>query len=215
MGGGGSHGLIHKLPGRLQYSREVIALVLLLQSRIGILDFALGAWAQDRDLHIEDAYKWLFQATRGAEHALGDRKMVTAWLDEEWAGLKAPIPGEPLFVNLRPDGKLVRLNLRPFRAKGGTKSEVLKLFLHAGTQIKGSKADFEKVWSALGRDLQASQNERVGTLTYADWTKLDRKTRQNGFPAIEHSPAYERARKPSYRLAFGPELTYFLRWHRK
>ncbi len=141
--------------------------------------------------------------------------MVKAWLDEEWAGLKSPLPSEPLFVSLTPDGTLVRLNLRPFRAKGRTKAEVLKLFLHAGAHIKGSKADFERAWSALGSDLHDAQLERLGTLTYTDWTKLDRKTRAKGFPAIDHSLSYERSRMPSYRLASGPELVYVLRWNRK
>ena len=164
---------------------------------------------------MEDAYKWLFQATRGAEHALGDRAMVQAWLDEEWAGLKKPFRGEPLFVSLRPDGSLVRLNLRPFRAMGGTKTQVMTLFLHAGAHRWGSEADFEGAWEGLARRLFREKSERLGSLSFEDWTNLDRKTRPKEFPAIDHSSSYEKARMPAYRLALGTELAALLKRHRK
>ena len=34
----------------------------------------------------------------------------------------------------------------------------------------------------------------------AEWRRLDREMRARGYPAIHHSPEYENARRPAYRV---------------
>jgi len=50
---------------------NVLALTLLLSCLpSALIDFALPKWKADKNVRIEDAYKWTFQATRGGEHAV-------------------------------------------------------------------------------------------------------------------------------------------------
>src|SRR5512135_1577005 len=83
-----------------------------------LLPFAVNSFAADPEVRIEDAYKWLYQAANGGEHAIPDEESARRWLEREWRSLGPTPPGEPLEVPIRPDGELVRVNLRPLRDRG-------------------------------------------------------------------------------------------------
>ena len=159
--------------------------------------FFLEQARADPDLRIEDAYKWLVHATRGGEHAVADGFAVRKWLENEWATLGPPQPDEPLWVPLTADGRIGRLNLRPYRAQGGAPEPLLAAFLASAESFDASPARFRAAWKALGRALK--QNPQ-GYLTYSDWRRLDREMRAQGYPALHHSPEYEQARHPAYRV---------------
>ena len=44
------------------------------------------------------------------------------------------------------------------------------------------------------------QKEAIGHLTHAEWQRLDREMRVQDYPACHHSPEYEQARHPAYRV---------------
>jgi len=158
--------------------------------------FLAGA-ASDPDLRIEDAGKWLFHATRGGEHAVENETAARLWLENEWKSLGPPLPDEPLWVPLDPEGRIGRLNLRPYRARGGSPEALHKAFITGARAFDASPARFRRAWNALGRALKSRP---VGHLTYAEWRRLDRDWRADGYPAIHHSPEYIRARRPAYRV---------------
>lgn len=170
-------------------------------------DFFLAQAPADPELRIEDAYKWLFHATRGGEHALADETAARKWLDREWQSLGPPQPDEPLWVPLTPDGRIGRLNLRPYRAQGGAPEPLLAAFLASAAAFDASAARFRRAWNALGRSLKRNP---VGRLTYPEWQRLDREMRPGDFPAAHHSSAYERARQPAYRVLTAAEARKLL-----
>src|SRR3982751_389691 len=99
---------------------QVFAAVLVLACLpSALLDFAIPKWKADKSVHIEDAYKWLYQATRGGEHAVPDEDSARKWLDGEWQFLGNPLKDEPDWEPLCPGSEIGRLNLRPFKAGGG------------------------------------------------------------------------------------------------
>lgn len=151
----------------------------------------------DPEIRIADAYKWLFHATRGGEHAVADEFAVRKWLETEWAALGPPQPDEPLWTPLTPDGRIGRLNLRPYRARGGDPDALLAAFIQGATAFDANPARFRQAWRALGRELT---KQPVGHLTAADWRRFDREMRAQGYPACHHSSAYEKARAPAYRV---------------
>lgn len=65
----------------------------------------------------EDVYKFIHQAAFGSEHAVKDTVAVRKWMENEIASLDYSITDQ-LVDHLSPDGKLVRINLRPFLKKG-------------------------------------------------------------------------------------------------
>jgi len=159
--------------------------------------FFLAQARAEPEVRVADAYKWLVHATRGGEHALASAFAARQWLDREWAALGPPQPDEPLWVPLAADGRIGRLNLRPYRAQGGAPEPLFAAFLASAESFDASPARFRAAWKALGRALK--QNPQ-GHLTYSDWRRLDREMRAQGYPALHHSPEYEQARHPAYRV---------------
>jgi hypothetical protein len=165
-----------------------------------LLLFALAQWRKEPAIEIEDAYKWLYHATLGGEHAVSDDDGPRAWLDREWPILGKPRRAEPLVTKLRPDGKVIRINLRRYRANGGDREMLLAIFVTSASQFHASRQSFRVEWDALGRELRT---RRHGKLTFPAWERLDAGTRPRGFPAIDHSAGYERACQPAYRVVLG------------
>jgi hypothetical protein len=162
-----------------------------------LLDWAIAAWKREPELRIEDAYKWLFQATLGGEHAIRRVREAEDWLRAEWRTLGLPVKDEPLIVSLTPDGKLVRLNLRPFRAMGGREKTALQIFVQSARSFHGDRKKFIREWTALGKILSRSS---LGHLNRSSWARLDRSVKKHGYPAIDHSQEYEKAAHPAYRV---------------
>ena len=173
-----------------------------------LLPFALDAFASDPETRIEDAYKWLFQAASGGEHAVPDEESARAWLRKEWASLGETAPGEPLLVPLRPDGALVRLNLRPYRDRGGSADALLAAFLRSARAFEPDPALFLESWTVLGKQLAARP---LGPLNRAEWSRLDAAMKARGYPAVHHSDGFARARRPAYRVLTRDEAGALLR----
>lgn len=149
---------------------------------------------------VEDVYKWLFQAARGGEHAAPSEEAARRWLGREWAGLGPPLPGEPLVVPLRPDGKVVRLNLRPFKAAGGDPEALLRAFLQSARGFREEPGLFVAAWRAFGHGLSP---EGTGGWSTRAFEEIDRESERAGWPARHHGEAYATARKPAYRVLTG------------
>jgi len=162
-----------------------------------LIDFALSRWRRTPRMTVRDAYKWLFQATLGGEHAVSDPSGPSLLLDEEWAGLDEPFPGESVLESLRPDGALARVNLRPFKQAGGEKERLLRVFLDSARAFRVEKEAFLLAWRACGARLPALA---LPAMTPEDWKSLDARCRADGYPPLHHSPAYEAAYRPAYRV---------------
>ena len=165
-----------------------------------LLNFSEERWRSDPAMRIEDAYKWLFHATQGGEHAITSADGPRRWLEREWKTLTAAAPDEPLIESLRPDGKLVRLHLRPYRTQGGTPEPLLSAFVASAQKFKPDKSAFRALWNELGAQLRSGSRN---ALTRAAWERLDYETADQKYPAIEHSENYLKARIPAYRVLTG------------
>src|SRR5437016_6158087 len=182
----------------------IVALTLILAcTPTALLDFAIPKWTANPNVRIEDAYKWIFQATRGGEHAAPDRGMAKEWLDGEWASLGKPTASEKLWEPLCPGEEIGRVNLRAFRAKGGTEDDLLDAFLASTTEYRATVAEFTAAWAELGKRLK---KKRAGTLTFSEWSRVDAEMKAKGYPAIHHSKTYDDAERPAYRVVTKGEM---------
>lgn len=186
----------------------VIATLLLTCTSAALLDFAIPRWKADKNLRIEDAYKWTYQATRGGEHAVPDADSARSWLDDEWKTLDKPKANEPLWEPLCLGDEIGRLNLRPFKANGGNEIDLLEAFLASSREYKNELARFVDVWLELGKRLK---KKAIAKLDHKSWAKLDAEMKAKNYPAIHHSNAYEASRHPSYRVLTGAQYEKVLR----
>ncbi len=162
-----------------------------------LAEFAWSALRDEPAASPEDAYKWLYQAARGGEHVAPSEEAARERLLREWATLGAPAPGEPLVVPLRPDRRVVRLNLRPYRAAGGDPEALLAAFLESARGFRPDTGLFLEAWRELRRRLPAGAG---GRMSPAAFEELHRASEAKGWPARHHGAAYAAARAPAYRV---------------
>lgn len=163
----------------------------------GTLDFALQRWQADPSVRVQDAYKWLFQATMGGEHAVESADEALSWLADEWATLGPPGAGELEWEPLAPDGAIGRVNLRPYRARGGNRLRLAGAFYKSAAAFHEDRGAFLSLWQELGRRLK---DHAVGGMTWSEWQALDRAASAQSYGAVHHSASYEQARHPAYRV---------------
>lgn len=162
-----------------------------------LLDFAIPKWKTDKATRIEDAYKYLYQATRGGEHAVPSREAAKKWLDNEWQALGAPIMNEPAWEPLCPDDSIGRLNLRPFKDTSGKADDLLNAFLASAIEYKSEPSTFTDAWAEFGKRLKKQGFDR---LTHKEWKRLDGEMKKKKYPAIHHTNDYNKANRPAYRI---------------
>ena len=63
-------------------------------------------------LRPQDLYKLIYQAAMGCEHAVQNVAEARSWLESEVKSLRKG-PEEPAIDPIAPDGRIVRINLRP------------------------------------------------------------------------------------------------------
>ncbi|CAN5451375.1 hypothetical protein BH10ACI2_BH10ACI2_20840 [soil metagenome] len=182
---------------------KVLALTFILSCLpSALIDFALPKWKADKNVRIEDAYKWTYQATRGGEHAVPDTESARSWLTKEWSTLGANSMTEPIWEPLCPGGEIGRFNLRPFKAKGGKAEDVLDAFLTSSRDYRSDGKNFIDAWNELGKRLK---KRSVGNLDLKSWTSLDTEMKGKKYPAIHHSATYDDANHPAYRILTAAE----------
>ncbi len=162
-----------------------------------LLNFAMPIWKNTREMRIEDAYKWTYQATRGGEHAVPDRETAKRWLENEWQIMGDGPAGEPEFVPLCADRQIGRLNLRAYKARGGKPDDLLDAFLVSSRQYRSEPKAFTDAWTELGKRLKT---KGFGHITYKEWRRLDAEMKKNGYPAVHHSEPFKKAYRPAYRV---------------
>lgn len=162
-----------------------------------LLDHAMPRWQNEKGMRIDDAYKWIYQATRGGEHAAPSREAAASWLERELATMgEAPVV-EREWIPLCPAGEIGRVYLRPFRARGGKPDDLVNAFLASARQYRSEPKAFTDAWMELGKRLK---QKGFGAITHKEWLRLDAEMKKKHYPAVHHSDEYNRENRPAYRV---------------
>jgi hypothetical protein len=154
-------------------------------------------------VEVRDVYKLLYQGVLGPEHLIASPEEFAAWLRAEYAAL-APETSEPLWESIRPDGRLGRLNLRPFKAAAGDLDWLIAACLRTAEQTWGTLEELRAVWAGfvgLCRARQWEQLPAAEAAAFSAWLE------EHGWPAAHHSEGYRQANRPAYRLLAHQALT--------
>jgi hypothetical protein len=156
----------------------------------------------------EDLYKFLHQGVMGPGHAGADSAHLRVWLDREWDEMPAAadtaaaaVPRPPLLTPLRPDGRLVRVDLMRLRDLAGDDAAAARGLL-AAAQTRtaavwsGDTAIFAGLWRAAAADTALW----AGRLDPDSLAVLTRETAAAGWPAVHHGDAYRERWQPHYRV---------------
>lgn len=145
-----------------------------------------------------DVYKLLHQATFGPGHAITNKKLAREWLEHELA-LYEPDPGEPLVESIHPDGAIVRVHLRPYAAHSGDVKAMLNAFVRSAEQVTGDPAVMARRWD-LFEALCKPGSPCCEQISMREAILFGRVRAQEGWPATHHSPQFNSAYHPVYRV---------------
>jgi len=151
---------------------------------------------------ITDLYKLTHQAAFGAEHAIPDSATAAAWLEREWAALP-DTSSEALLDTIAPGGRVLRVNLRSWKAAGRPPTPVLRAFLATGREHQRDAARFEQYWAEV---VDLARESRI-PFDAGMLARHGAGMRAGNYPAVSHSDAYRRRHAPAYRVVSRKALT--------
>jgi hypothetical protein len=146
-------------------------------------------------MQLDDLYKLIFQAAMGSEHAVPDREAAASYLQEELKRMGSG-PEEPLIDPIAPDGRIVRVHLRPYLQSGEDPAMLLRAFLRTADRFQGSLEKLAAWWKDAIAVIEEQQLPLQVEPSQAFFTRMA----EMGFPAVHHSQAYLSAYKPAYRV---------------
>jgi hypothetical protein len=103
---------------------------------------------------------------------------------------------EPLLEEISPDGAVVRLNLRPFKAQQGDHRALFQAMMQTARTFHKSQGRLARYLSRL------EQMVNSGDLPFDTATvqSFFHGMRAKGFPAVHHSAVYAENYAPAYRV---------------
>lgn len=131
----------------------------------------------------------------GSAHAIPDAEFARDWLDKEIANLTAG-PDEPMVDVISPDGRMVRINLRPFLAAGCDRTKLLNAFIKTANSFKSSESKLRQYWLCAEKMADDAQLPFTKKQLHKYFSEMEK---QN-LPAVHHSGIYEDNYKPAYRV---------------
>lgn len=162
-----------------------------------VFNLVISHFSRYPEMEVQDVYKLLYQGTMGPEHNIGSQEAFISRLIKEFQETEASADGIPLWENMRPDGELVRMNLVPYRARGGTAQNLATLCFWTASSFEGKQSDLIEAWETFGRI--CSEN-RIRKFTSEKFSKYQSFLEKHHFPAVSHSESYKIAYHPAYRL---------------
>ncbi len=146
-------------------------------------------------MQIQDLYKLVYQAALGNEHLMTDSAMVHNYLIHELESVQAS-SAEPLLEEISPDNAVVRLNLRPFKARNGDHHALLQAMMQTARTFQKSQGRLARYLSHLE---QMADSGAIPFDAKAMQTFLG-EMREKNYPAVHHSGAYGEKYSPAYRV---------------
>lgn len=143
-----------------------------------------------------DVYKLLYQGVRGPEHLITSPQAFREYLGSEWEALNS-VGDDPLTESIRPDGSLLRLNLRPFKASGGSLEVMTAVCLETARRPWGTPDQLQEAWGIFVACCQAGFYPGLPLEEIESFTTL---LQENEFPPVHHSEVYRHLYRPAYRL---------------
>lgn len=166
------------------------------RSQTEILNLLAGHIHRYPKMEVNDAYKLLYQGTMGIEHVMIDAVSFESRLREEF-DLTQASEKIPLWENLRPDGEIVRLNLAPYKFRGGDAGGLSTLCLWTASSFKGNLDNLKESWETFSK---LCQDGRLRKFDAEKLTQLDEWLIRHDFPPVHHSDSYREAYLPAYRV---------------
>lgn len=155
------------------------------------------------EMRARDAYKLLYQGVYGVGHLMGPG----AWdyLQKEAASLDVKDqPGDPLMESVSVDGSVVRVNLRPFLAKGYPLIQLMEAMRNS--EVVGNPKDLIEIWEAFAKLVWSGQLD----FEYNEVDAINRDLDRDAPQPMHHTQEYRDNYHPAYRVVRRREILKIL-----
>jgi hypothetical protein len=142
-----------------------------------------------------DVYKMFYQAAFGVEHLLTDTAGTARYLERELASVVADSSAEPLLERISPDGRMVRVNLQPFKRLNLPPGMLVKAMFESAAETRPDTGLFRTCWNAFVALVRDST-----IAAPPDMVEWEDRVQRGELHAVHHSPAYAGANSPAYRV---------------
>lgn len=145
-------------------------------------------------MEARDVYKLLYQGVFGVAHIMGEKAWERLREEAERVDLTDHLD-EPLVEPVSVDGRIVRVNLRPYIRQGGDLRALYRAMLES-SEHEGDPTEFVSLWGMF-KEAAAEQD-----LDFDDETirLYDRSLEEAGPEPRHHSAIYREAYYPAYRV---------------
>lgn len=144
---------------------------------------------------MEDLYKLIHQSAMGNEHAIKNEVAVRDWMAHELVEMGEG-PEEPLIDAISPDSAIVRVHLRSLVYAQLDAKQLLQAFLETPKLFSGLKQKMD-VYMAGALELA---RDTIFPFSEAQLADFFEQMKALDFPAVHHSPEFERLYRPAYRV---------------
>ncbi len=158
-------------------------------------EFLTGYLKAHPKADVQDVYKLLFQGVFGVGHIITSQQEAAQFLAREMASMPAR-SGEPMTEPCRPDGGMLRVNLRPFRDAAMNTDDLIAAMMETAASVKAAPEEFASLWSAVGDLIE----DGVLPLDLDEYNALTDDLLEQNWPAVHHSDDYSHAYAPAYRV---------------
>jgi hypothetical protein len=150
------------------------------------------------EMEIMDVYRLLHQAVFGTGHPVKAVKAEREWLERE-VEITQPDASHPLLESVHPEGKIVRLHLRPYLAAKGEPRMLLDAYIDSCKVVTGSADEMAAYWQAF-QILTQAKTALADHFDSRSVTIFGRTRAVEHYPASHHSPPILQRYRPVYRV---------------
>jgi len=147
------------------------------------------------EMQAVDVYKLAYQSTMGVVHFIGNPEKARDYLIREMSQVP-PSNDIPLIEPLSPDGRMVRVNLAPYKAAAGEPEPLFQAMMNTAEHFQPSKDTLEACLNLL---IESAVKGKISPDSGELQAFFD-KMRELDFPAVHHSDKYRELYRPAYRV---------------
>lgn len=147
-------------------------------------------------MEVRDVYKLLYQGIRGPEHLITSKSAFSKRLEAEYKELTANWD-DPVLEAIHPQGILLRINLKPFKAAELDLTQLLEVCLQTARRKWGTPEELRSLWESL---CNSYSQHKFGVFSAREMDEFTAWLASHDYPAVHHSQAYRQAYQPAYRL---------------
>lgn len=151
-------------------------------------------------MELLDVYKLLHQAVFGPGQIIKNQKAAREWLERESELLKPSPEQTPqsLLESVHPEGKIVRLHLRPYLAEQGSLTQLLVAYAESSRAVQGSSNAMQDYW--LSFETMVKSNQFGGHFDPRMAALIGKVSADANWSNNHHSPTFIHYCKPVYRV---------------